>query len=78
MIVIAVDFNSVTPDGKKVLVAQNRNQDKEIVPMLREGMHVLLLSPGEFEVQGILEPEEVDGEIWWYGVPDWTTVRDFT
>ena len=75
MLKIVVDFNNMTPDGERVLVAWDR--DKELIAQLKPGMRVLLQEIKDFEVEAILEPEEVsDGKIWWYGTPDWDTRVD--
>jgi len=75
MLKITVDFNNLTPDGERVIVARDR--DKESIAKLSPGMRVLLHEPGDFEVEAIVEPEEVfEEQIWWYGTPDWSTRDD--
>lgn len=37
---------------------------------LKEGMKVILYSPGDFEVQGTLTFDKI-----WLGIPDLTTIR---
>ncbi len=75
MFKITVDFNNMTADGEKVLVARDRDTDR--IAQLVSGMRVLLHEPGDFEVEAVVEPVEVfDGVVWWYGTPDWSTRHD--
>ena len=75
MLKIIVDFNNLTPDGERVVVARTR--DAERISKLKPGMRVLLHERGDFEVEAIVEPVEVrEGEVWWYGLPDWSTRID--
>ncbi|MEL6308295.1 MAG: hypothetical protein AAFR81_14120 [Chloroflexota bacterium] len=79
MLKIIVDFNNLTSDGEKVLVAQNRDRDTEIVFHLRNGMRVLLHELEDFEVEAVVKSEEVaENVIWWYAIPDWSTRHDFS
>lgn len=75
MLRIKVDFNKLTPDGEQVVVTCNREQDKELMLILKEGMQVLLYEVREYEVEAILVPKEVKGEIWWYGIMNWSTIH---
>jgi hypothetical protein len=75
MLKLIVDFNNLTPDGEKVLVAQHT--DTERITKLKPGMRVLLHEPGDFEVEAIVEPIEIrEGVVRWFGLPDWSTRRD--
>ena len=75
MLRIQVDFNKLTPDGEQVIVAYNREQDKELMLSLKEGMQVLLYEVREYEVEATLVPKTVNGEIWWYGIINWSTIH---
>jgi len=72
---IYVDFNEMTADGKRVLI--NTYSDQLVRDVLHPGLKVLLYTPGDLEVAGVVELDiDANGTEWWYGVPDWTTVRE--
>ncbi len=76
MLRIRVDFNELTPDGKKVLVA--RHTDWDLISQLQPGMRVILYEPFELAVKAIAEPvEHSTGKQLWYGIADWSTQVDF-
>lgn len=77
MLKIVVDFNNMTADGERVLVATNTERDKDVFAQLSPDLRVLLHEVQDFEVEAIVQPEEVfEGEIWWYGTLDWATRHD--
>lgn len=68
---ILADFNSMTSDGRRIFIGNNRSQE------LSPGDRVLIHEPDDFEVEADIEldVDENDRE-WWYAVPDWSTRRD--
>ncbi|QPC83701.1 hypothetical protein G4Y79_04780 [Phototrophicus methaneseepsis] len=77
MLRIIVDFNNMTVDGDKVLVARDIERDKEIYDQLSPGMRVIIYEPNDIAVEAVIEPIEVqDGRVWWYGAAEWSTLVD--
>jgi hypothetical protein len=72
MIRLSVDFNALSPDGKKVWIHPDHTKSGQLKP----GLRVLLVEPGlEVEATLALEVDE-QGREWWYGIADWSTQRD--
>jgi len=72
---IEVDFNSMTKDGKRVLV--NTTFRPELLKRIFPNQEVVLYTANDVEVDGHIEMDkDADGREWWYGVPDWSTRRD--
>jgi len=72
---IEVDFNSMTKDGKRVLV--NTTFRPELLKHIFPNQEVVLYTVNDIEVDGHIEMDkDTDGREWWYGVPDWSTRRD--
>jgi len=74
MLRISVDFNSITPDGDCVQI--NTNYHSELLGVLQEGMKVILYTEHDIQVEAILETIPFNGEIFWYGRADWSTLED--
>jgi hypothetical protein len=75
MLKIYADFNEMTEDGNSVLIAADREIDQVTISQLSPGLHVMLYQDGDFEVEAIVEPEEVfPNTIFWYGRVDWSTL----
>lgn len=76
MLRIHVDFNAMTPDGKRVYINESRQ------PNLQEffvGRRVVLYEPEDVEVEAVLEKITLeDGREVWVGVADWSTRRDLS
>ncbi|MCQ3931466.1 MAG: 2-amino-4-hydroxy-6-hydroxymethyldihydropteridine diphosphokinase [Chloroflexi bacterium] len=72
---IHVDFNSLSLDGKMVRI--NTDFFKHLLTMLRPGLRVILYTPHDLEVEGIIHCEKYkqDQDLW-YGIPHWDTMRD--
>ena len=71
MIRIYADFNSCDEQGRVRLSTVGSLKDiKQYEHMLEEGMRVILYTPDEFEVAGILVFEDI-----WLGIPDFSTIN---
>lgn len=71
MIRIYADFNSSDEQGRVRLSTVGSRKDIERHrPSLKEGMEVILYTPGDFEVRGTLTFDRI-----WLGIPDWSTIR---
>jgi hypothetical protein len=71
MIRIYADFNSQDEQGRVRLSTVGSRKDVEKHrASLKEGMKVILYSPGDFEVQGTLTFDKI-----WLGIPDLSTIR---
>ncbi|MBC7814982.1 MAG: hypothetical protein H7175_27740 [Burkholderiales bacterium] len=74
---VPVDFNTqrfVTLNDEKVeIVRINTHYDAWLLDYLKPGLHVLLFTSNDFEVEGVVEYYEE----WkrWIGIPEWSTVR---
>lgn len=76
MLRIRVDFNSLTPDGKRVPINEHIQPD-----MWRfvEGNRVIVYEPDDLEVEAILERLVLeDGKEVWDAIIDWPTRRNLT
>ena len=76
MIRVLVDFNDLSPDGRRVGIP---DQTKIGYFLFHNGQRILVYEDGEFEVEVVLESERLDdGREVWFGVPDWSTERDIS
>lgn len=72
MIRISVDFNTLTsPPIGKILIPTH--VQPELLEFLRPGLQVTLYEENDFQVEAIVESDELYGI--WYGIPDWTTIN---
>ena len=71
---IHVDFNEMTPDRTRVQI--NKHLYARKLEELGAGTRVILFTPNDIEVEGVLEVEKDANSDWWYGVIDWATLRD--
>lgn len=75
MLRLLVDFNAMSQDGKRVRINM-KHGNSAFKERLRPGLKVLLSEP-DLEVEAVLELEiDEQGREWWYGVIDWSTMRD--
>jgi hypothetical protein len=75
MLRIPVDFNAMTSDRRRVQI--NKHLNEQLLNNIDSGSRVILYTPNELEVEGTIEiDQDENGTKWWYGVPDWSTVRD--
>jgi hypothetical protein len=71
LIRIYADFNSSDEHGRVRLSTVGSREDIEKHrDGLKEGLEVILYSPGDFEVRGTLTFDRI-----WLGIPDWDTIR---
>ncbi|MBI2386061.1 MAG: hypothetical protein HYV14_08605 [Elusimicrobia bacterium] len=71
MIRIYADFNSQDEQGRVRLSTVGSRKDIERHrSKLKEGMEVILYTPGDFEVRGTLTFDQI-----WLGIPDLSTIR---
>ncbi len=71
LVKIHADLNALTIDGSRV---QLQGEFPEVVT---PGMRVLLYSPGDFEVEAVLEKTTIEnGAEIWYGILNRDTYRD--
>jgi hypothetical protein len=79
MLRIHVDFNEMTPDGEKILIATDDKRHERLVEQLSPGMRVIVIQNAEFEVEAVAEIIKVHGHRqFWYGMPDWSTRLDYS
>ncbi len=72
---IGVDFNSLSTDGTMVRI--NTVVFKHLLEILHPGLRVILYASHDLEVEAMIHCEEDKrGQNWWYGIPDWDTMRD--
>jgi hypothetical protein len=75
MIRLSVDFNALSPDGKKVQI-NPKHSNAPVADQFKPGLRVLLVEP-DLEVEATLALEgDEEGREWWYGIADWSTQRD--
>ena len=73
MIRIYADFNCQDEQGRVTLDTAGSLKDVERHrTRLKEGMKVILYTPGDCEVRGILTYDGI-----WRGIPDWDTIRHY-
>lgn len=71
MIRIYADFNSSDEQGRVRLSTVGSKKDIELHrASLKEGLEVILYTPGDFEVRGTLTFDQI-----WLGIPNWDTIR---
>lgn len=55
----------------------NTDINKHFLDILAPGLRVILYTEEELEVEAIVHFEKDElGKDWWYGIPDWETMRD--
>ena len=70
-----VDFNSLTKDGKRVLI--NTEYFTDLVGKIYPNQEATFYTPGDVAIDGYVEMDkDMNGKEWWYGVLDWTTNRE--
>ena len=74
MIRIPVDFNAMNKEGTHVWI--NTNVNPELRDVLKPGLRVILYEEDDTQVEAIIEVEESEGAMLWYGVADWSTQED--
>lgn len=75
MLRILVDFNAMTADGTRVWI--NTDLHEDLLDTLHSGSRVTLYEPNDIEVEAVIEiVRKEDGTERWYGIPDWSTLRD--
>jgi hypothetical protein len=68
---IYADFNNVDAQGRVRLNCVGSMKDIDnLASDVRSGAKVLLYTPGELEVEALLEFDAI-----WVAIPDWTTIR---
>lgn len=73
MIRIPVDFNAETEDG---MIRINTDWDKYLLEILQPGLRVVMYTPNDVEVEGVIYYEkDSSGDEWWYGIPEWDTTH---
>ncbi|GIK65391.1 MAG: hypothetical protein BroJett018_31850 [Chloroflexota bacterium] len=71
---ISVDFNSLSLDGKMVRI--NTDIHQYLLNILYPGLRVILYASHDLEVEAMIHCEQdSQGQDWWYGIPDWDTLR---